>query len=64
MVAGDRDTLIPGAAARATADLMPNAAVEIVAGAGHAPFIARPQLVADLVHAFLQPRDKTGIANA
>ena len=64
VVAGDRDTLIPGAAARATADLMPNAAVEIVAGAGHAPFIARPQLVADLVHAFLQPRDKTGIANA
>jgi len=63
VVAGERDTLVPGAAARATAALMPNACVEIVAGAGHAPCIARPQLVSDLVHAFLQPQDKTGSAD-
>jgi pimeloyl-[acyl-carrier protein] methyl ester esterase len=66
VMAGERDTLVPGAAARATADLMPNAVVEVIAGAGHAPFIARPQVVADLVHAFQQPqsRDARGSIHA
>ncbi|HYQ70335.1 MAG TPA: pimeloyl-ACP methyl ester esterase BioH, partial [Gammaproteobacteria bacterium] len=41
VMAGERDTLVPGAAAAATAALMPDAGVELVAGAGHAPFIAR-----------------------
>jgi pimeloyl-[acyl-carrier protein] methyl ester esterase len=61
IMAGERDTLVPGAAARATADLMPNAGVEVIAGAGHAPFIARPEVVAGLVRAFLQlqPQDAT-----
>jgi pimeloyl-[acyl-carrier protein] methyl ester esterase len=65
VMAGERDTLVPVASARATADLMPNARVEAIAGAGHAPFIARPQGVAGLVHAFLQPqpRDVTGNAH-
>jgi len=64
VMAGERDTLVPGAAARATAALMPDAGVEIVAGAGHAPFIARPEVVAGLVHAFLRPLDNRGGARA
>ena len=64
VVAGERDTLVPVGAARATAALLPNAGVEVVAGAGHAPFIARPQVVADLIHAFLQPRDAIGNTHA
>jgi len=64
VVAGERDTLVPGAAAGATADLIPNASVEIVAAAGHAPFIARPRTVAGLVQAFLQPQDAAGHADA
>jgi len=66
VMAGERDTLVPGAAAKATADLMSHAGVEVIAGAGHAPFIARPQVVAGLVHAFLQPqpRDATGSTHA
>ena len=64
LVAGDRDTLVPYAAAGAAARLMPNAAVELVAGTGHAPFIARPLAVADLVHSFLKPREITGGADA
>ena len=64
VVAGERDTLVPVAAARATATLMPTASVEVVAGAGHAPFIARPEAVAGLLQAFLQPRDVTGNAHA
>jgi hypothetical protein len=43
---------------------MPDASVEIVAAAGHAPFIARPHAVAGLVHAFLQPPDAAGHADA
>jgi pimeloyl-[acyl-carrier protein] methyl ester esterase len=64
VVAGERDTLVPGAAASATASLIPDASIEIVAAAGHAPFIARPHAVAGLVHAFLQPPDAAGHADA
>jgi pimeloyl-[acyl-carrier protein] methyl ester esterase len=64
VVAGERDTLVPAAAAGATADLMPNAHAAVVAGAGHAPFIARPAFVASLVHDFLQPRVTVGNASA
>jgi len=64
VVAGERDTLVPGAAAGATADLIPNASVQLVAAAGHAPFLARPRPVAGLVQAFLQPQDAAGHADA
>jgi pimeloyl-[acyl-carrier protein] methyl ester esterase len=64
LVTGERDTLVPGAAAGAAAELMPNAAVELIAGAGHAPFIAMPQAVAGLVYSFLQPRGVVGDAHA
>ena len=64
VVAGERDTLVPAAAAGATAELMPNAGVAVVAGAGHAPFIARPEVVAGLVRAFLLPQDSAGNSHA
>jgi pimeloyl-[acyl-carrier protein] methyl ester esterase len=64
LVTGERDTLVPVAAAGAVADLMPNAAVELIAGAGHAPFIAMPRAVAGLVSSFLQPQEVIGDAHA
>jgi pimeloyl-[acyl-carrier protein] methyl ester esterase len=64
VVAGGRDTLVPAAAARAAVEQMPNATIELIAGAGHAPFIARPQVVADLVHCFLQQRKVPGASHA
>jgi pimeloyl-[acyl-carrier protein] methyl ester esterase len=64
VVAGDRDTLVPAAAAGATADLIPNAGSAVVAGAGHAPFIARPEVVAGMVHDFLQMQGTAGNAHA
>jgi pimeloyl-[acyl-carrier protein] methyl ester esterase len=39
---GGRDTLVPQEAAAAIAGLWPAAAVEIVAAAGHAPFLSHP----------------------
>ena len=40
---GERDTLVPAAAARAIGRYLPGAVVEIVEGAGHAPFLSHPQ---------------------
>jgi pimeloyl-[acyl-carrier protein] methyl ester esterase len=51
---GARDTLVPAAAARQALDHMPNARVEIVAGAGHAPFLVAPGAVAAVIGDFLQ----------
>ncbi len=52
---GALDTLAPAAAARQAARLLPDARVEVIAGAGHAPFLARPALVAGVISDFLQP---------
>lgn len=52
---GARDTLVPEAAARRAAEQMPDARVEVIAGAGHAPFLARPADVAGVVADFLSP---------
>jgi len=61
VLAGERDTLVPAAAARETAVLIPAAQHEVISGAGHAPFIARPRAVADLVRTFLaQPSQRAG----
>jgi pimeloyl-[acyl-carrier protein] methyl ester esterase len=55
LLMGARDTLVPAAAARPAAGLLPDARVELIDGAGHAPFLARPAAVAGLVRDFLQP---------
>jgi len=52
---GERDTLVPEAAARAAVARMPAARIEVVTGAGHAPFLARPAEVVDIIGNFLQP---------
>ncbi|HEY5790723.1 MAG TPA: alpha/beta fold hydrolase [Gammaproteobacteria bacterium] len=47
---GSDDALVPAAAATALAALWPKGRVEVIAGAGHAPFVARP----DACHAALE----------
>jgi len=54
LLTGERDTLVPAAAGTQTARLLRNATVGEIPGAGHAPFVARPQLVADSVWQFLR----------
>jgi pimeloyl-[acyl-carrier protein] methyl ester esterase len=39
---GERDTLVPARVAGAVARLLPDAAIDIVAGAAHAPFLSHP----------------------
>jgi pimeloyl-[acyl-carrier protein] methyl ester esterase len=55
LLMGARDTLVPAAAAQPAADLLPDARVELIDGAGHAPFLARPAVVAGIIGDFLQP---------
>jgi len=55
LLMGVRDTLVPVAAAQSAAALLPDARVELIDGAGHAPFLARPELVAGIIENFLQP---------
>lgn len=50
---GERDTLVPLAAAEYTAEQMPQGKLEIVEGAGHAPFISHPELFTRAVVEFL-----------
>lgn len=42
-IMGERDTLIPPAAARACTARAPAAQLDVIAGAGHAPFLSHPQ---------------------
>ena len=54
LLAGERDTLVPAAAACATARLIPHAQLAVIDGTGHAPFITAPERVADTLRDFLQ----------
>ncbi len=53
LIMGGRDTLVPVNAGRETARLFPAARLEVIEGAGHAPFISHPEVVAGLVQHFL-----------
>jgi pimeloyl-[acyl-carrier protein] methyl ester esterase len=53
LLAGERDTLVPLSAMRAARELFRNAQLQVVDGAGHAPFIAQPERVARLIAGFL-----------
>lgn len=47
---GERDTLVPAAAAEGIAGLLPAARVHVVAGAAHAPFLSHPsETVAEML---------------
>lgn len=54
-IMGARDTLVPPAAAKAAAAIQPNARVEIIPGAGHAPFLSHPQAFAAALQGWLDP---------
>lgn len=50
---GERDTLTPLAAAEYTAAQLPNGKLEVIAGAGHAPFISHPHALVCALEDFL-----------
>lgn len=51
-VVGEEDGATPPELMRQTADLIPGARYEVIAGAGHLPCIEQPQALADLIDAF------------
>ena len=53
LIGGERDTLVPAAAAEETAALLPRARVHIVKGAGHAPFLSHPDEMLNLIKNFI-----------
>ena len=53
LLAGERDTLVPPGAVQATRDMLPNAQLTVMPGAGHAPFISAPVLFAETINAFV-----------
>jgi len=56
---GARDTLVSAAAGTQAAQLLRNATVAEIPGAGHAPFVGDPRLVADSILGFLRQVEST-----
>lgn len=54
LVLGERDVLVPAAAGIAVQQLRPATQVKVIAGAGHAPFLARGAECATVIREFLQ----------
>ena len=54
LLMGERDTLVPVNAGHEFAKMFPDARLEVIGGAGHAPFITQPDVVANHVKDFLQ----------
>jgi len=52
IIAGDRDTLAPVAAARWLASALPHASLVVVPGAAHAPFLSHPEAIIAALDAF------------
>ncbi|WP_245652014.1 alpha/beta fold hydrolase [Methylophaga muralis] len=50
---GERDQLVPITLAENLSSLNSTISIDRIAGAGHAPFISRPQLCADKISGFL-----------
>jgi pimeloyl-[acyl-carrier protein] methyl ester esterase len=63
LLTGERDTLVPAAAAREMVRLIPHAESAVIGGTGHAPFITAPGRVADTLHGFLQDRQQTPMSH-
>jgi pimeloyl-[acyl-carrier protein] methyl ester esterase len=53
LLLGERDTLVPVSTGQAVCELFPAARLQVIAGAGHAPFIAQPEVVAGRITDFL-----------
>jgi pimeloyl-[acyl-carrier protein] methyl ester esterase len=52
VIAGDRDTIAPVAAAQWLASALPQASLAVVPGAAHAPFLSHPEIVVEALAAF------------
>jgi len=53
VIHGSHDTLTPAAAGQWLAQALPNAQLEMVRGAAHAPFLSHPQATLDAMTRFL-----------
>ncbi len=53
VVHGERDPVCPSGAGRALAEAIPGARLSLLAGAGHAPFLSRPDALAASLLPFL-----------
>jgi pimeloyl-[acyl-carrier protein] methyl ester esterase len=62
LLMGERDPLVPAAAGRQTAQMSPGARLELIAGAGHAPFLVHPGAVASAIQGFLAPLHAAGVS--
>ena len=63
VLAGERDTLVPTAAATAAAELFPQGSLQVIAGAGHAPHLAAPGDVAAAIREFLEPVEPEAVVD-
>jgi pimeloyl-[acyl-carrier protein] methyl ester esterase len=59
-IMGERDTLMPAAAAQACVAQRPGTRVACITGAGHAPFLSHPPAFLAALRAFLRETDTTG----
>ena len=50
---GERDTLVPQGAGSGAAALLADAQLVVIEGAGHAPFLAAPERVAERIINFV-----------
>jgi pimeloyl-[acyl-carrier protein] methyl ester esterase len=62
VVHGERDAVTPCAAGRALSEALPNSRFQMLAGAGHAPFLSDPNAVAALLQEFLDESVATSSA--
>jgi pimeloyl-[acyl-carrier protein] methyl ester esterase len=53
LIAGERDTLTPSAASEYMVKTIPNARLQTIAGAAHAPFLSHPQIFMQHLKSFL-----------
>ncbi|HXU92173.1 MAG TPA: pimeloyl-ACP methyl ester esterase BioH [Gallionella sp.] len=53
VIAGERDTLTPPQASRYSAEHLPDARLEIIEGAAHAPFLSHPEKFMESLKSFL-----------
>lgn len=57
VVVGEEDGSTPPDLVRRTADLIPGARFEVIAGAGHIPCVEQPGILADLINGFIKDHD-------
>jgi len=57
VIAGERDTLTPSAASGYLAQTLPNAQLEVIKGAAHAPFLSHPDQFIAAVSGFMKNKN-------